>query len=430
VLLSGFGQAGAEVVIVHANSLWSAVPAAEFSGYTTRRAERHAAANRHWLEWLHDRRPLVAVKNAAPYADADMHAVFLSPLARATRDEVTGGWSIKTASGAGKAGAGGLGGGDKSRLNLALRTMTKNISWRNFRSSPSQQFLHVDSRGEVHSASPLPSPGSSASLMSSSDGNSSNSSVEGRVGTSRTGGMARNDSVVWTAPAVPMTNQNLNTEVPVSGNPASFGANDAGSNAQEAALNVVGLTHTLSGVQLTSAALEADSQCGVGVDVEETGTFENRDAAFLARNFSEAERAYCEAQPHPAASFAGKWAAKEAVLKALSQLFTLSSNAPLSGLSGAGAPLIDIEVLAPPAAASGQTLAPQVTLRGQAEQLAKQLNLASIQLSISHAGSHALSLAMARQARSPAAAAASSASTPGMRSAASVAGDLSKLIKK
>ncbi len=167
-------------------------------------------------------------------------------------------------------------------------------------------------------------------------------------------------------------------------------------NASEAALNSMGLTHSLSGVNLTSAAQEADSECGVGVDVEETSTFENRDAAFLERNFTEAERAYCNAQPNPAASYAGKWAGKEATLKALSQLHSLIANVQVSGLAGAGAPLIDVEVLAPAVSSSGQTLAPVVTLRGAADRLATHLNLASIQLSISHAGSHALSLAMAR----------------------------------
>lgn len=62
--------------------------------------------------------------------------------------------------------------------------------------------------------------------------------------------------------------------------------------------------------------------------------------------------------------------------------------------------MVDIEVMAPAAgsssSSSGASLAPQVTLKGQAEKLAQHLNLASIQLSISHAGSHALSLGQMR----------------------------------
>ena len=383
----GFGQAGAEAIIVHADSLWSAVPVGEFSGYVQRRAVRHSAANRHWLEWMHDKRPLVKVKDSAPYADADMHATFLSPLARAKRNPDTGAYEIAAAAPGGSA-AGSAAGGDKAKLGLALKHLSKNISWRNLRASPSQQFLHVDSKGDIVAASPaLSSPSSgSGSVAARSDG-------VGRVGVSSTGGMHRVESTVWNGAAVAASNQNLNTEVPAAAG-SSFGAS-LSRNDSEAALNSLGLTHSLSGVNLTTAALEADSEAGVGVDVEEIGGFENRDADFLARNFTAAEIRYCQSAPHPAASFAGKWAAKEACLKALSQLYSTSTNAHASGLSGAAAPLIDIEVMAPPAAAAGASLAPQVTLKGQAERLAQHLNVSSIQLSISHAGSHALSLGQA-----------------------------------
>ena len=395
---------------MHSDHLWGAVPSGEFSSYVSRRSERQSAANRHWLEFMHARRPLVAIKSAAPYTDADMPAVFLSPLARATRNDATGAYQILSAAPR-SSGAGGAAAlqGDRSRLNLALRSMSKSISWRNLRASPSSQFLHVDSHGSIHSQLASPRSGSSSASQLS---DSSNASAPGHTGQSRNGSMARSESVVWSAPAA-HANQNLNTEVGPAGSSASSSLSRADS---EAALNQMGLTHSLSGVNLTSAAQEADSDCGVGVDVEETSTFENRDAAFLERNFTAAERAYCAAQPHPAASYAGKWAAKEATLKALSQLYSSTANASASGLAGAAAPLIDIEVLAPAASASGQTLAPVVTLRGAAERLAQHLNLATIQLSISHSGSHALSLAMAR-------------SRPHMQSIRSVA-DLSALIKK
>jgi hypothetical protein len=47
-------------------------------------------------------------------------------------------------------------------------------------------------------------------------------------------------------------------------------------------------------------------------------TFEHASQHFISRNFTEAEVSYCRGSPHPAASFAGRWAAKEAVIKALS----------------------------------------------------------------------------------------------------------------
>jgi len=73
----------------------------------------------------------------------------------------------------------------------------------------------------------------------------------------------------------------------------------------------------------------------VGVDVENIGAVAADSDTFVARNFTPAEQAYCRAAPNPAASFAGRWSAKEAVFKAL--------GVPSLG---AGAPLRDIEVRA------------------------------------------------------------------------------------
>jgi len=73
----------------------------------------------------------------------------------------------------------------------------------------------------------------------------------------------------------------------------------------------------------------------VGVDVENIAAVAADSATFVARNFTAAEQAHCRAAPNPAASFAGRWSAKEAVFKAL--------GVPSAG---AGAPLVDIEVRA------------------------------------------------------------------------------------
>ena len=73
----------------------------------------------------------------------------------------------------------------------------------------------------------------------------------------------------------------------------------------------------------------------VGVDVENIAAVAADSATFVARNFTAAEQAHCRAAPNPAASFAGRWSAKEAVFKAL--------GVPSAG---AGAPLLDIEVRA------------------------------------------------------------------------------------
>jgi fatty acid synthase subunit alpha len=71
----------------------------------------------------------------------------------------------------------------------------------------------------------------------------------------------------------------------------------------------------------------------VGVDVEDISAINIENDTFLERNFTDKERAYCLKAPHPQASFAGKWSAKEAVFKSLG----VASK-------GAGAPLKEIEI--------------------------------------------------------------------------------------
>ena len=88
---------------------------------------------------------------------------------------------------------------------------------------------------------------------------------------------------------------------------------------------------------------------------------------FLARNFTDAEIAYCQAQPDPPASFAGRWVGKEAVFKSL--------GVPSRG---AAAPLKDIEILPD---ANG---APTVHLHGQAHAAAEAKGIHKVHLSLSH----------------------------------------------
>jgi fatty acid synthase subunit alpha len=71
----------------------------------------------------------------------------------------------------------------------------------------------------------------------------------------------------------------------------------------------------------------------VGVDVEDITAINIENETFVSRNFTEKEQSYCRKAPHPQASFAGKWSAKEAVFKSLG----------VPG-KGAGAALKDIEI--------------------------------------------------------------------------------------
>lgn len=93
--------------------------------------------------------------------------------------------------------------------------------------------------------------------------------------------------------------------------------------------------------------------------------------AFLSRVFTAAERAYCEKHARSAPSFAARWAAKEAVAKALG-----------CGI-GAGAALHEIEVTRD---ASGQ---PGIQLHGSAAATAAAQGVQEIRLSLTHTENYA-----------------------------------------
>ncbi|KAG2522184.1 hypothetical protein JM16_005912 [Phytophthora kernoviae] len=131
----------------------------------------------------------------------------------------------------------------------------------------------------------------------------------------------------------------------------------------------------------------ASKNLGMGVDVEPVATFENLNGRedFIRRNFTDQEMAYCYSAPHPAASFAGRWAAKEAVIKAISSASPTEPNV----WKGAGAPLREIEIFM---TASG---APSVLLSGYPLQVFNRLGLSKLSVSISHSGDFAVSQAVA-----------------------------------
>ena len=68
-------------------------------------------------------------------------------------------------------------------------------------------------------------------------------------------------------------------------------------------------------------ALGPDRAASIGVDVVDIDRFqsiiEERGESFMRLVFTEAETVYCNAKHHPATHFAGTFAAKEAVFKAL-----------------------------------------------------------------------------------------------------------------
>ena len=70
---------------------------------------------------------------------------------------------------------------------------------------------------------------------------------------------------------------------------------------------------------------QAQSSVGLGVDLVEVDRMERilaRTPSFKAKVFSEGERVYCDRQKRPAMHYAARFAAKEAVVKALGCGFT------------------------------------------------------------------------------------------------------------
>ena len=68
---------------------------------------------------------------------------------------------------------------------------------------------------------------------------------------------------------------------------------------------------------LDGMTLGSNPQTTVGVDVENLDSVPTSNRTFIERNFTDSERDYCNSAADPTASFAGRWAAKEAVFKSL-----------------------------------------------------------------------------------------------------------------
>jgi fatty acid synthase subunit alpha len=105
---------------------------------------------------------------------------------------------------------------------------------------------------------------------------------------------------------------------------------------------------------------------GIGVDCEEISRFRELNELFFTRNFTEKERAHCRSRPDPAASFAGRFSCKEAVIKAF-------------GCAGRKVAIDDIEILS-------REGVPESNIRGQAG--------LRVMVSISHSRKTAVSVAI------------------------------------
>ena len=120
---------------------------------------------------------------------------------------------------------------------------------------------------------------------------------------------------------------------------------------------------------------------GIGIDVVEVeriaSAIERHGEPFLAKLFTAAERTYCELQNKPALHYAARFAAKEAVSKALG-----------TGIGGQ-AGWLDLEITRDPSGA------PKLALQGSAADFANRNGITEIQISLTHAREYAAANAIA-----------------------------------
>lgn len=120
---------------------------------------------------------------------------------------------------------------------------------------------------------------------------------------------------------------------------------------------------------------------GIGIDVVEVEriatAIDRHGEFFLAKLFTANERIYCEAQKKSALHYAARFAAKEAVSKALG-----------TGIGG-HAGWLDLEIIRDPAGA------PKLLLAGAAAEFANQSGITEIQISLTHAREYAAANAIA-----------------------------------
>ena len=128
-----------------------------------------------------------------------------------------------------------------------------------------------------------------------------------------------------------------------------------------------------------SMAVASDS-VGLGVDIveiERMARIIKRSPAFTEKVYSAAERAYCDGHAHPEVHYATRFAAKEAVLKALGTGFS----------EGIG--WLDVEVRR---TSKGR---PYVVLAGRAREVAREMGVREIPISLSYTHTDAVACAMA-----------------------------------
>ncbi len=119
---------------------------------------------------------------------------------------------------------------------------------------------------------------------------------------------------------------------------------------------------------------------GIGTDIIEclriAQMIQRHGDLFINRVYTPQEIQYCQARRQATQHFAGRWAAKEAVLKVLGTGWR-------KGISWR-----DVEIV------SGPGGRPAVVLRGGAREIADELQITEVLVSISHCRTHATAYAL------------------------------------
>ena len=120
---------------------------------------------------------------------------------------------------------------------------------------------------------------------------------------------------------------------------------------------------------------------GIGTDIVECPRIgkmiEQHGELFLRRVYTEREIRYCQASKHAIQHFAGRWAAKEAILKALGSGWSRRVS------------WTDIEVR------NGHDGQPRVLVCGEAKEATRRRGIGDILISISHCRTYATAYALA-----------------------------------
>jgi len=127
---------------------------------------------------------------------------------------------------------------------------------------------------------------------------------------------------------------------------------------------------------------------GIGTDITEclriAQMIERHGELFINRIYTPRETQFCQSRKHATQHFAGRWSAKEALLKALGTGWR-------PGISWR-----DIEVI------SEGHAPPRVQLHGEASNVARRLGIERMMISISHCRSHVTAYALAVGEEAPA----------------------------